>query len=189
MKNKIFIAFCIAALCCSCERKTLGDASLIEGAWELTTEQCDKTVFADDVGTHLKDSAMTRTYESKELVWLFQEKNISWWEYVEQDGEGFWDFYLCDCSRNYVVEGEGKDMQIIETTGSIIPGMEDLKTVTNYKVEKLTSKEMTISCIDNMYISDTQTTVEVHVTYTFKRENTLVDYLKLNPEYPKIFED
>jgi hypothetical protein len=41
----------------------------------------------------------------------------------------------------------------------------------------------------NKHISDTQTTVEVHVTYTFKRENTLVDYLKLNPEYPKIFED
>lgn len=180
-KSSFLIALCIlcaGALLSSCE-ETIGDPSLVEGAWEMTTAEYDKTVYADSNGqTHLKDSSYVRTYENKEHVWLFYQNSISEWGYFEFDGETLWEPYLCDCYRNYVIEGEGNEMQIIQTAGSIIPGMEEYQTVTRYKVEKLTRKELIISYTDTMYISDTQSTVDVQVVLCFQRENTLMDFIR-----------
>ena len=135
-KSSFLIALCIlcaGALLSSCE-ETLGNPSLVEGAWEMKT--------------------------------------------AEYDGETLWEPYMCDCYRNYVIEGEGNEMQIIQTAGSIIPGMEEYQTVTRYKVEKLTRKELIISYTDTMYISDTQSTVDVQVVLCFQRENTLMDFIR-----------
>ena len=173
-----FFAF-VAALCCACEQNGVGDASLIEGGWDLRTVDYDKMVYADYSGnTHLKDSAYTRVFEDKEQVWLFYQGNISEWEYYERDGEGFWSGYACDCYRNYRTEGEGTNLTIIETGGSTIPGMEEYVTTKHYKVEKLTKKTMVLSCTDRMYVSDLQSGVDVHVVYTFRRENALLDYIR-----------
>lgn len=181
MKSK----FCIFALVCalalsSCEPNGIGDASLIEGGWDLRTADYDKTLYADLSGnTHLKDSAYTRFYyEEKEQVWLFYQHSISWWNYYEYEGEGFWGGYACDCYRNYVTEGEGANLTIVETSGSIIPGMEDVTTTTRYKVEKLTTRSMVLSVVEQMYDSDSKSPVDVHVVYTFKRENSLLAYIR-----------
>lgn len=180
-QSSFLIALCIlcaGALLSSCE-ETIGDPSLVEGAWEMTTAEYGKTVYADSNGqTHLKDSSYVRTYENKEHVWLFYQNSISEWSSFEYDGETLWEPYMCDCYRNYVIEGEGNEMQIIQTTGSIIPGMEEYQTVTRYKVEKLTRKELIISYTDTMYISDTQSTVDVQVVLCFQRENTLMDFIR-----------
>ncbi len=180
-QSSFLIALCIActgALLSSCE-ETIGNPSLVEGAWEMKTAEYDKTVYADSNGqTHLKDSSYVRTYENKEHVWLFYQNSISEWSSFEYDGETLWEPYMCDCYRNYVIEGEGNEMQIIQTTGSIIPGMEEYQTVTRYKVEKLTRKELIISYTDTMYISDTQSTVDVQVVLCFQRENTLMDFIR-----------
>lgn len=180
-KSSFLIALCIlcaGALLSSCE-ETIGNSSLVEGAWEMKTAEYDKTVYADSNGqTHLKDSSYVRTYENKEHVWLFYQNSISEWGYFEYDGETLWEPYMCDCYRNYVIEGEGNEMQIIQTAGSIIPGMEEYQTVTRYKVEKLTRKELIISYTDTMYISDTQSTVDVQVVLCFQRENTLMDFIR-----------
>ena len=179
-KHWLMAMMCVGGLVLtSCEKEVPGDATFIEGAWELRTASYDKTVYADQQGnSHLKDSAYTRTYGEKEQVWLFYQNHISWWEYGEYEGEGFWSGYMCDCYRNYVTEGEGNTLEIVETSGSIIPGVEGHTIVTRYKVEKITNKQMILSCVDKMYISDTQSTVDVHVEYTFKRENTLLDYIR-----------
>ena len=180
-QSSFLIALCIlcaGALLSSCE-ETIGNPSLVEGAWEMKTAEYDKTVYADSNDqTHLKDSSYVRTYENKEHVWLFYQNSISEWGYFEYDGETLWEPYMCDCYRNYVIEGEGNEMQIIQTAGSIIPGMEEYQTVTRYKVEKLTRKELIISYTDTMYISDTQSTVDVQVVLCFQRENTLMDFIR-----------
>ena len=177
---KFFIFALVAAVCCACEQNGVGDASLIEGGWDLRTVDYDKMVYADYAtgNTHLQDSAYTRVFEDKEQVWLFYQGNISEWEYFEQDGEGHWAGYACDCYRNYRTEGEGTNLTIIETRGSIIPGMEEYVTTKHYKVEKLTKKTMVLSCTDRMYVSDLQSAVDVHVVYTFRRENALLDYIR-----------
>ena len=182
MKNKFFIfALLCAFMLTSCEPDGIGDASLIEGGWDLCSVDYDKTVYADYTGnTHLKDSAYTRVYEDKELAWLFYQGSISEWSYYydEQEHQGHWSGYACDCYRNYVTEGEGNSLSIIETGGSIIPGMEDATYTERYKVEKLTSRSMVLSCTERMYVSDLQSSVDVHVVYTFKRENTLLEYIR-----------
>lgn len=179
MKNKFFIfALLCAFVLTSCEPDGIGDASLIEGGWDLSTADYDKTVSSDLTGsTYLKDSAYTRVYDEKESVWLFYQGNISEWVYFMYNGEGFWSGYSCDCYRNYTTEGEGASLTIVETGGSIIPGMEDATYTKRYKVEKLTSRSMVLSCTERMYVSDLQSSVDVHVVYTFKRENTLLEYI------------
>lgn len=177
MKVKLFIFSFIAAVFCACEQNGIGDASLIEGGWDLRNIDYDKTVYADYNGnTHLKDSAYTRVFEDKERVWLFYQGNISEWQYFELDGEGDWTGYACDCWRKYRTEGEGENMTIVETSGSIIPGEEELLTCVIYKVEKLTKKSMVLSTI--MYNSDTQSPVDVNAVYTFKRDNSLLEYIR-----------
>lgn len=179
MKAKFFIFALVAAIFCACEQNGVGDASLIEGGWNLRNIDYDKTVYADYNGnTHLKDSAYTRVFEDKEQVWLFYQGNISEWQYFEQEGESHWAGYACDCWRKYRTEGEGENMTIVETRGSIIPGYEGVTTTRRYKVEKLTTKSMVLSTIEQMYNSDTQSPVDVNAVYTFKRENTLLDYLR-----------
>ena len=179
MKVKLFIFSFIAAVFCACEQNGVGDASLIEGGWDLCTVDYDKYVYADYNGnTHLKDSAYTRTFEDKEQVWLFYQGDISMWSYYVQDGEGYWSGYACDCWRKYRTEGEGENMTIVETSGSIIPGEEELLTCVIYKVEKLTKKSMVLSCTKRMYNSDTQSPVDVNAVYTFKRDNSLLEYIR-----------
>ena len=181
MKAKLFIFAFIAALFCSCNENGIGDASLIEGGWGLRTADYDKFVYADlDGYTHLKDSAYTQVYEDKENVWLFYEGSISVWTYYVNEGEGHWSSYACDCYRNYTTEGEGTSLSIIETTGSIIPGSGGLTTTRHYKVEKLTRKSMVLSCTEHMLNSDATSPVEVdaNVVYTFRRENSLLDYIR-----------
>ena len=180
-KSSFLIALCIlcAGALLSSYEETIGNPSLVEGAWEMKTAEYDKTVYADSNGqSHLKDSSYVRTYGDKENVWLFYQNSISEWSSFEYDGETLWEPYMCDCYRNYVIEGEGNEMQIIQTAGSIIPGMEEYQTVTRYKVEKLTRKELIISYTDTMYISDTQSTVDVQVVLCFQRENTLMDFIR-----------
>ena len=181
MKTKLFLFVVFAAwMLTGCEKNTIGDASLIEGGWDLRTVNYDKMVYADYAtgNTHLKDSAYTRVYEDKEHVWLFYQGNISEWQYYSRDGEGHWSGYACDCYRNYRTEGEGTNLTVVETGGSIIPGEEELLTCVIYKVEKLTKKAMVLSCTDRMYVSDLQSGVDVHVVYTFRRENALLDYIR-----------
>ena len=181
MKAKVILFALIAAVFCACNQDGIGDASLIEGGWDLCSVDYDKTVYADYTGnTHLKDSAYTRAYEDKELAWLFYQGSISEWSYYydEQEHQGHWSGYACDCYRNYVTEGEGNSLSIIETSGSIIPGMEGETSIQRYKVEKLSSKSMVLSTIDRMYVSDLQSAVDVHAVYTFKRENSLLEYIR-----------
>lgn len=180
MKTKLFLFVVFAAwMLTGCEKNTIGDASLVEGGWDLRTVNYDKMVYADMSGnTHLKDSAYTRVYEDKEQVWLFYQNYISWWNYYEYEGEGFWSGYACDCSKTYTIEGEGTNMRIIESVISVIPGEEHTPSYTTYEVRKLTNKEMILSCIDKMYVSDTKTSVDVSVVYTFKRENSVLDFVK-----------
>lgn len=179
MKAKLIIFAFIAAVFCACEQNGVGDASLIEGGWDLRNIDYDKTVYADYNGnTHLKDSAYTRVFEDKEQVWLFYQGNISEWQYFEQDGESHWAGYACDCWRKYRTEGEGENMTIVETSGSIIPGYEGVTTTRRYKVEKLTTKSMVLSTIEQMYNSDTQSPVDVNAVYTFKRDNSLLEYIR-----------
>ena len=179
MKVKLFIFSFIAAVFCACEQNGVGDASLIEGGWDLRNIDYDKMVYADYSGsTHLKDSAYTRVFEDKEQVWLFYQGDISEWQYYVQDGEGYWSGYACDCWRKYRTEGEGENMTIVETRGSIIPGYEGVTTTRRYKVEKLTRKAMVLSTIERMYNSDTQSPVDVNAVYTFKRDNSLLEYIR-----------
>ena len=183
MKNKVFFVLALmgAFVLTACEPDGIGDASLIEGGWDLCSVDYDKTVYADYTGnTHLKDSAYTRVYEDKELAWLFYQGSISEWSYYydEQERQGHWSGYACDCYRNYVTEGEGENMTIVETSGSIIPGYEGWPSIQRYKVEKLTNKSMVLSTIDRMYVSDLQSAVDVHVVYTFKRDNSLMEYIR-----------
>lgn len=180
MKSK----FCIFALVCalalsSCEPNGIGDASLIEGGWDLRTADFDKTVYADLSGnTHLKDSAYTRLYEEKEQVWLFYQGNVSVWSYFVYEGEGHWSGYDSDSHTIYTTEGEGANMTLVLTTGSIIPGSGEIATTRRYKVEKLTNKAMILSITEQIYNSDTQSPVDVHAIYTFKRENSLLAYIR-----------
>ena len=91
MKTKLFLFVVFAAwMLTGCEKNTIGDASLIEGGWDLRTVNYDKMVYADYAtgNTHLKDSAYTRVFEDKEQVWLFYQGDISEWQYYVQDGEG-----------------------------------------------------------------------------------------------------
>ena len=180
MKTKLFLFVVFAAwMLTGCEKNTIGDASLVEGGWDLRTVNYDKMVYADMSGnTHLKDSAYTRVYEDKEQVWLFYQNYISWWNYYEYEGEGFWSGYACDCSKTYTIEGEGTNMRIIESVISVIPGEEHTPSYTTYEVRKLTNKEMILSCTDKMYVSDTNTSVDVAVVYTFRRENSLLEFVK-----------
>ena len=179
MKAKLLIFAFIAAVFCACEQNGVGDASLIEGGWDLRTVNYDKMVYADMSGnTHLKDSAYTRVYDDKEQVWLFYQNYISWWNYYEYEGEGFWSGYACDCSKTYTIDGEGTNMRIIESVISVIPGEEHTPSYTTYEVRKLTNKEMILSCTDKMYVSDTKTSVDVAVVYTFRRENSLLEFVK-----------
>lgn len=179
MKTKLFIFAFIAALFCSCNDEGIGDASLIEGGWDLRTVDYDKTVYADLKGyTHVKDSAYTRTYEEKELAWLFYQGSISLWSYYVYEGTGHWSGYNSDSYSYYTTEGEGANLTIVVTTGSSIPGSGGLTTTRRYKVEKLTTKSMVISTVERMYNSDTQSPVDVNAVYTFKRENSLMDYIR-----------
>lgn len=179
MKTKIYLlAALLAVVFTSCKRDEIGNASLIEGAWELRTSQSDKIVFYSDLSgnTHMIDSACTIVYDSKDRVWLFYQNNISEWSYIVYDGHGAWDGYLCDCYRNYVTTGEGSNLEIVETTGSIIPGMEDSKTTKRYKVLKLNNQQMILSFTEPVYVTDSMRIVDVHLVYTFQRENTLLEY-------------
>ncbi|MBR6167831.1 MAG: hypothetical protein IKQ50_05320 [Paludibacteraceae bacterium] len=56
--------------------------------------------------------------------------------------------------------------------------MEGETSIQRYTVEKLTSKSMVLSTIDRMYVSDLQSAVDVNVVYTFKRENSLMEYIR-----------
>lgn len=180
MKTKIYLlAALLAVVFTSCNRDEIGNASFIEGAWELRTSQSDKIVYYDLSGnTHMIDSACTSVYDSKDRVWLFYQNNISEWSYFVYDGHGEWDGYFCDCYRNYVTSGEGSNLEIVETTGSIIPGMEDAKTIKHYKVLKLTNQQMILSFTEPVYVTDSLRTIDVHLVYTFQRENTLLEYIR-----------
>ena len=177
MKTKLFLlaVFSMALVACN---EPVGEASLIEGGWELKTLTSDKSVSADYNGnSHLKDEPYTQEYENKKRVWLFFQAHISQWSYYSHEGDGFWGGYADDAEHAYVVEGEGDNMYIVETTRSIIPGMEGHSTVTRYHVEKLTKSQMVLTTTDALYVSDLGTTVDVFKTYTFKRENTLLPWL------------
>lgn len=177
MKTKLFFLATLTIALVACN-EPIGETALIEGGWELCTWTSDKTVYADLSGnTHYKDEPYTREYGNKEQVWLFYGACISQWCQYTNDGEKDWSGYDDDAEHAYVVEGEGDHMYIIETTTSIIPGMEGHSTVTRYHVEKLTKSQMVLTTTRLMYVSDLETTVEVFMTYTFKRENTLLDWL------------
>ena len=180
MKTKLFLLAALSAVVlCSCNRDEIGNASLIEGAWERRTSQSDKIVYYDMSGnTHMIDSAWSCEYESKDRVWLFYQNNISEWGYFVCNDTGSWYPSLCDCYRNYVTSGEGSNLEIIETSGSIVPGMEDSKTIKHYKVLKLTNRQMILSFSEPVYVTDSLRTVDVHHVYTFQRENTLLEYIR-----------
>ena len=168
----------MASMLVACE-ETIGEASLIAGAWELLTLESDGNVYADLTGaSHYEAKPVTHTYENKEEVWLFYENSISRWAQFKDGNETHWSGYMDDARHVYVVEGTGQAMQIIETSTSIIPGMEEKAYVTRYHVEKLSNSKMVLSSTATPYISDSASTVEVHLRYTFKRENTLLNYIK-----------
>lgn len=167
----------MAVMLSSCESH-IGEASLVEGAWMVKTCTSDKSVSADQQGnTHLNDNEYTYTYKDKELAWLFYQGYISWWSGYEDNGNDLWSSWDGDMSIKYTVEGEGKNLVIVTETRSTIPGASGTPSVLRYKVEKLTSKEMTLSCNEEMYVSDLKSTVDVHVTYTFLREQSLMDFV------------
>ena len=177
MKTKLFLLAALAIALVACN-EPVGETSLIEGGWELQTWTMDKTITADQSGnTHLENKPSTREYKDKERVWLFYKAHISQWSNFSYEGEEFWSGYADDAEHAYVVEGEGDQMYIIETTTSTIPGMEGHSVVTRYHVEKLTKSQMVLTTTQAMYVSDLESTVDVFQTYTFKRENTLLDWL------------
>ncbi len=96
-----------------------------------------------------------------------------------------WSPWAGDSSIKYTVEGEGKNMVIVAESRSTIPGASATPYVLRYKVEKLTSKEMTLSCDEKMYVSDLKSTVEVHVIYTFVREQSLMDFVNAYIKWEK----
>ena len=177
--KKMFVLAAMTIVLAACEG-TVGDASLIEGGWELKTIDYDKTISYDQMGSsHMKDEPFTHTYEEKKMVWLFYKGYIGWFaEYTDSDGNVDWSGYAGDATKTYVVEGEGANMTIVETTRSMIPGENGSFSIVRYHVEKLTKREMVLFLITPMYISDLGTTVDVQQTYTFKRENTLLEYVK-----------
>ena len=175
----------IAVMLCSCE-SPIGEASLVEGAWMVKTRKADKSISADLSGnTHLDDKVYSYTYADKELAWLFYQGYISWWSGYEDNGNDLWSPWAGDRSIKYTVEGEGKNMVIVTETRSTIPGASGTPSVLRYKVEKLTSKEMTLSCNEEMYVSDLKSTVDVHVTYTFVREQSLMDFVNTYIKWEK----
>ena len=179
MKAKVILFALIAAVFCACNQDGIGDASLIEGGWDLRTADYDKTVYSDLEGyTHMKDSACTTVYEDKELVWLFYQGSVSMWSYYIYEGEGDWSGYNSDSYTRYTTEGEGANMTLVLTSGSIIPGFGGVTTTRRYKVEKLTNKAMVLSITEQMYNSDSRSPVDVHAVYTFKRENSLLEYIR-----------
>lgn len=176
--KKIFFLAIVATILVACE-DTIDDASLIGGAWELITLEYDGTVSADQNGqSHYSDKPYTQKYENKESVWLFKDNHITKWSQFTQNGESFWSGYGDDASHSYVVEGAGQTMVIVKTSKSIIPGMEDRSFVTRYKVEKLTKSQMILTTTETPFISDLNATVKVNEKFSFKRENTLEDFLK-----------
>ena len=44
---------------------------------------------------------------------------------------------------------------------------------------------MTLSCNEEMYVSDLKSTVDVHVTYTFVREQSLMDFVNAYIKWEK----
>lgn len=175
----------MAVMLSSCE-SPIGEASLVEGAWMVKTCTSDKSVSADQQGnTHLNDNEYTYTYKDKELAWLFYQGYISWWSGYEDNGNDLWSPWAGDMSIMYTVEGEGKNLVIVTETRSTIPGECGTPSVLRYKVEKLTSKEMTLSCNEEMYVSDLKSTVDVHVTYTFVREQSLMDFVNAYIKWEK----
>ncbi len=180
MKHNIFVVLCVLGLgaaICSCEKKSEGEELVqVEGAWELKTLKSDYSALADILEDLHMTEETVRSYGDKEEVWLFRKGHISEWTWFE-NGSG-WEASICDCSNEYVIKGEGADMQIIVTGRSSIPGLEDVSTVTNYKVEKLTKDEMILNCIDHQYSIDIDSIIDVPRTYIFKRENTLPDHVK-----------
>ena len=177
MRAKLFLLAVVAIALIACN-EPVNQASLIEGGWEMQTWTMDKTVYADMSGnSHLKDEPFTREYQDKEYVWLFYDAHISQWHYYTSEGEEFWSGYAGDAEQAYVVEGEADQMFIVETSRSIIPGLEDYSVVTRYHVEKLTKSQMILTTTVAMYVSDLGSTVDVFQTFTFKRENTLLAWL------------
>lgn len=156
--KKTFIWFAFVALwmmSCTQQNPTLA----VEGAWELTREEY---ISGDNHDSY--------SYEYKENVWLFYEGHIAVWKYVEENG--LWDGFLCDCVREYMVEGELPVRYIIETSWSTIPmpeGQEPSKTITRYGVEKLTTDEMILLQSESTRLF-------------FRRENTLLPYLMTQKE-------
>ena len=178
MKTKFFLLIVVAAVLCACEEQ-IGNASLIEGAWDLQKAEYGQIVSADLTGqTHLKDEPYTHVYESKEQTWLFRDNHISWWEYYEYKGDSFWSPWVGDGSTSYTIEGEGKQLTIVACSVSTIPGEEHTPYYTRYEVRKLTSKEMVLHFDDQVYVSDLEKTVNVSTTYYFQRENTLLDFIQ-----------
>lgn len=181
MKKYLFLfAVALALIACNQNQPT---AAMVEGAWELRTVVYDHTVYADQTGTtHYSEESTTRTYDTKEDVWLFYDGHISEWQYVESKGESFWDGYNCDCERVYNIIEERQDhtksLSIEEKTRSIIPGFCGTWSTQLYKVEKLNSNEMILTTVIRMSVSEKQELVDIFVTYTFRREKTLLDYLK-----------
>ena len=175
--KKIFLLAIVATMLVACE-DTIGDASLIGGAWELITLDMDGTVSADQNGqSHYSDKPYTKKYEDKENVWLFKDKHITKWSQFTQNGESIWSGYADNASHSFVVEGAGQTMVIVETTKFVV-GMEERTGVTRYQVEKLTKNQMILTTTVTPYISDSNATVKVNEKYSFKRENTLLDFLK-----------
>ena len=181
MKKNFVMMLCgLAAVVMTACNENKPEAGMVEGGWELRTMVSDHTVYADMTGTtHYSDEGNTRTYDTKEEVWLFYEGHISKWQYAESDGQSFWDGYLCDCERTYTVVGEYPDpMYIEERSRSTIPGDCGTWSTQRYQIEKLTSREMVLTTVNRMYVSQTKESVDVNVTCTFRRENTLLGYLK-----------
>ena len=178
-KNLYFISLIcgVIALLCSCEQNTIGDAKLLEGSWELMTRKADRTVSADLQGnSFVEDKEFVRNFDNKDQVWLFYKGYISWWSWSEKSGS--WGAYICDCSKDFVVKGEGANMEVVETTRSIIPGETSYSYTTTYKVEKLTKKELILTTTNQYFISAQDTTIDVNETYIFRREDSLLDYIQ-----------
>ena len=179
MKTKLFLLIAVAAVVCACEEQ-IGKASLIEGAWDLQKAEYDQMVYADQTGqTHLQDEPYIYDYWSKEQTWLFRNNYISWWSYSEYEDSSFWCPWFGDGSTSYTIEGEGKQLRILACSVSTFPGEEHTTPCyTRYEVRKLTSKEMILYFDNPVYVSDLGKTVDVSTTYYFKRENTLLDYIR-----------
>lgn len=183
MKARLIILSVFASVLVACN-EPIGDASLVDGAWELQQVEYDKSVYANLTGaTHYTDDSYTRTYKDKEMVWLFYQGHISWWQQYNDDGNLIWGGYMGDAEITYTVEGEGKDMVIVQTSRSTIPGIESTPYVTRYKVEKLSKGKMVLTTTSTPYVSELDSVIQVQELYSFKRENTLMDYIL--SVYPK----